>query len=372
MDVGGLSVPGYQVFGMPDSIIGNLRGSDFLSFFSPGDRETSKPDAGDARQPLTNNGSSGDFIRYINRFRESTQSIAASYPVKSGNEMQPPTETANLDTLSFVSNRQSSELTIKTRDGDLVTIRIHEKEQAASSLQLANQNGRAGDDSGYTDIETYQQQEAAGSFDFNAIFANGEVSDVSMVMDANSREYTAVNYRSEDGNRLITANYRSLSSTSSHLSFEVKGSLDQKELKAVGDLLNDVDSLADEFFNGDIQAAFSKATQLGYDDSEIAGYALNLIEQETTVVADRYQYTEDQSAMPASVSKPISAYTNRLSRIQETANLYFEMKALEVMMDRIAKVNAEYLYGEKEGVDASERFRDFNERILSAMIEWLA
>jgi hypothetical protein len=61
----------------------------------------------------------------------------------------------------------------------------------------------------------------------------------------------------------------------------VEGELDTDELKAIGDLLEKVDALATEFFNGDTQAAFSTAAALGFDSSEIAGFALRLSVRET-------------------------------------------------------------------------------------------
>ena len=56
----------------------------------------------------------------------------------------------------------------------------------------------------------------------------------------------------------------------------VEGELDAQELKAIGDLMDKVDSLATQFFAGDAQAAFSAASDLGFDAGEIAGFALRL------------------------------------------------------------------------------------------------
>jgi hypothetical protein len=57
---------------------------------------------------------------------------------------------------------------------------------------------------------------------------------------------------------------------------EVNGELDADELKAIGDLMDKVDSLATQFFAGNAQAAFSAASELGFDAGEIAGFALRL------------------------------------------------------------------------------------------------
>ncbi len=57
---------------------------------------------------------------------------------------------------------------------------------------------------------------------------------------------------------------------------EVDGNLNADELKAIGDLLGKVDDIANKFFSGDVQAAFTAASSLGVDSDQIAAYRLNL------------------------------------------------------------------------------------------------
>jgi len=68
---------------------------------------------------------------------------------------------------------------------------------------------------------------------------------------------------------------------SGRMKVEVNGELDADELKAIGDLMEKVDSLASQFFDGDTQAAFSAAADLGFDAGEIAGFALRLSVKES-------------------------------------------------------------------------------------------
>jgi hypothetical protein len=56
----------------------------------------------------------------------------------------------------------------------------------------------------------------------------------------------------------------------------VRGNLNADELKAINDLLSQVDSLASQFFSGDLQGAFSAAAALNADPGEIARYSLHL------------------------------------------------------------------------------------------------
>jgi hypothetical protein len=78
---------------------------------------------------------------------------------------------------------------------------------------------------------------------------------------------------SGDGSTSSTSVY---AFASGRVQVEVNGELDTDELKAIGDLMDKVDSLAAQFFEGDTEAAFSAASELGFDAGEIAGFALRL------------------------------------------------------------------------------------------------
>ena len=81
------------------------------------------------------------------------------------------------------------------------------------------------------------------------------------------------------------ANGFALSASSSNsLSFSVKGDLNEEELAAINDLLGKVNVLADQFYAGDLEQAWASATSLGFDDSQIAGYALRLVQVDAQVV----------------------------------------------------------------------------------------
>ncbi|MGH1440299.1 MAG: DUF5610 domain-containing protein [Cellvibrionaceae bacterium] len=75
----------------------------------------------------------------------------------------------------------------------------------------------------------------------------------------------------------------------SNFSMDIVGELDEQERVAIEDLLNQVMSLADEFYNGDINKAYEAAMEIGYDQNEIASYSINLRQTEQFSVAAAYQ-----------------------------------------------------------------------------------
>lgn len=124
-----------------------------------------------------------------------------------------------------------------------------------------------------------------------------------------------------------------LSSTErSRTRIDVQGSLDAGELKAIEDFVSQVDTLANEFFEGDLEAAFAAAAKLDYDASEIAGFSLKLGMSERvqasavqrTVVgnADGIPAPEanDVADAPASGNTPPVATHSPAGTVQPSAN----------------------------------------------------
>lgn len=70
--------------------------------------------------------------------------------------------------------------------------------------------------------------------------------------------------------------------------FEVRGELNADEQQAIQALMTQVFSLAEDFYQGDVQAAFAAALELDYDSSEIANYSLKLRQTQVTQV-ETYQ-----------------------------------------------------------------------------------
>lgn len=75
----------------------------------------------------------------------------------------------------------------------------------------------------------------------------------------------------------------------SNFSMDIVGELDEQEQVAIEDLLKQVMTLADEFYNGDIDKAYEAAMELGYDQNEIASYSIKLRQTEQFSVAAAYQ-----------------------------------------------------------------------------------
>lgn len=73
-------------------------------------------------------------------------------------------------------------------------------------------------------------------------------------------------------------------SSRSRLAFTVKGDINEKEFAAIKGVFERAESIAADFFGGDLAKAFDAASSLDYDSEQLARVSLRLRERETTRV----------------------------------------------------------------------------------------
>lgn len=172
-----------------------------------------------------------------------------------------------------------------------------------------------------------------------------------------------------------SAEYSQASFAQDKFAFSVKGELDEDELKAIGELVKDVSDLADEFFNGDVQAAFEKAQELGFDESEISSMSLDLQRSESISVSQAYRevaaYQQNQApestpaSLPQSVQQPLKEYAENLLDMMNKADQQLaDQDQIQSIVDQIFERQFE-LQG-NELMEAMNHFNHFNRQILGS------
>lgn len=164
--------------------------------------------------------------------------------------------------------------------------------------------------------------------------------------------------------------------------FSVEGDLNKDELKAVFDVFEQVDKLANNFFDGNIEKALEKAMTLEVDYSQLQSMQLNLTQ--TEMVATSYQKTavseyenvkeqvEGQSTekVPADYGVSMSDLPPYLQKWQaaiEKLNLYFE--APERKVDELTADVASQRFPDQDSRSTwFDRVKEFHTR-LSAYAE---
>ncbi|MDO6476983.1 DUF5610 domain-containing protein [Alteromonas sp. 1_MG-2023] len=224
------------------------------------------------------------------------------------------------------SNSESASLTIRTRDGDEVQLSFESLRayQYASKQTVAysTEQGQGGDGNGYQNVV--------------------------------ATDSTSYSYFDRQG-----------------ISFSLKGELDEGELTAIADLVESVNALADTFFGGDLDKAFEKALELGFDDQELTGYALQLNRTQQTEVVKTYgaiQHYRDgsESGSHGDEAKPVAQYLNKMlnafdSARQQLASGEDFNTLINGLINEMKDVQVPDL------VSAINRFHSFNQRLLDAM-----
>jgi hypothetical protein len=127
---------------------------------------------------------------------------------------------------------------------------------------------------------------AASSGAFTASYRLTESGAIELV--TTEGDVVRIGFRSSEGGAATGASatgaaglaaYAAVSSyASSRFSVSVQGSLNADELKAVNDVLGQINTLATQFFSGSVAQAFASAATLSIDPKEIASVALRLTE----------------------------------------------------------------------------------------------
>ncbi len=227
---------------------------------------------------------------------------------------------------------KDSSITIQTNDGDTVTI-------------------------DFAEALSYQNRQQSGSY--TSVDANGQSTQVNFSQSSESR-FHAVGF-----------------------SFSVEGELDDDEKEAIGALVKDVSKLADEFFNGDLDKAFEQATQLGFDESELSGFSLEMTRVEKISVSQAYQQVAQYDNAPRGqnrgqgldqpnqninqLMKPVAGYMKDLLAFLEKATEQLnDGNDLQQLVSESVNKYLEFK-GEVDVSASLERFAAFNQRLLETI-----
>lgn len=172
--------------------------------------------------------------------------------------------------------------------------------------------------------------------------------------------------RAGRGNNSVSALNASYSSSQS-FSLSIEGDLSEEELGAINDLLGRVNDLAGQFFDGNLDAAFDQAMNLGYDAEQIGSFSLNLAQAEIQQVTQAYQSFEPNRAagnsgqpqLLADQLLPLGNFIKDLLASLDRASEFNEPKLL--LFNMAEKVTGETEIDKQQG----QRFRDFMEQILA-------
>ena len=261
--------------------------------------------------------------------------------------------------LGFSSSSQAS-LEITTKDGDKVSIRFDDQE----NWRLQQQNRYSA--SGRKAVEAYGNK------------SHGENASA-------QRSETGALHSGKSSGASGSSSSSIYYSRTQGFSFSVEGDLDADELKSIGSLIDQVGSLSDSFFGGDLDGALKQAKELSLDDNELVGMSLSLKQSQAAALQQRSEAAKAASATdeaPSSGSTapgeqassttdlgqffaPFADYLARLQEMIAQANSLFDQNKQE-------ELNG-WVIGQQQGLQgdeltqANEQFSSFNQRMQQAL-----
>lgn len=154
--------------------------------------------------------------------------------------------------------------------------------------------------------------------------------------------------------------------------FSVEGDLNEDELNAVFHVFEQVDSLADRFYNGDIEAAFEQAMQMDLDYDQLQSMQLNLSQQRTEV--SRYQQTavaQYQSLQPDTANETVQSavqlpdYFDQWEQtVAKLDELFANSRAfVDALMAKLMPGAGDAAEVEQNTQSPLERIQDFHNRL---------
>ena len=176
-------------------------------------------------------------------------------------------------------------------------------------------------------------------------------------------------YSETINNNAIKAEYQSASThyREVNFSYTIEGDLNEEEKAAIGALIEDVNKLQKDFFNGDIEKAYQQVLQLGFDEQQLSSISLDL-QQQTSIATQSYtevaNYQESALEQLKAQLAPIIDFVDQFKELKKAAdevlesNNKFDQEQLNQLMQSV--FNAEF--GKSD--DQQERFNQFMTKLI--------
>lgn len=212
--------------------------------------------------------------------------------------------------------------------------------------------------------QSYAASSLSNSSDLSITTADGDVVTISFSDYRENNSSQQFDYANKDDGEQFGLQSTQSSYHETNFLFSVEGNLDDGEKKAIGDLLKNISKIEKSFFNGNIDNAFKQAQKLGFDSSELTGFNLDLRQTQTSVVSQAYSEVAKFDDNPntdqlAQVVKPVMDFVNQYKQANNQADRLFgnSDNQMKNLLDSV--FNAEF--GQQK--DMLERLNSFLEKL---------
>ncbi len=159
------------------------------------------------------------------------------------------------------------------------------------------------------------EAQTAESSSFSLSLTTQDGDQVTIDISRASQSSFSANFESDADGSSLSINQQNSSSSSFNLN--VTGELDEGELAAIDQLLQDVDAIANDFFGGRLDQAFELALELDINREELSSLNLQLQKTTTSQALAEYQTTAQNNLSSSGVgsSQPVTSPFAELNQL---------------------------------------------------------
>ncbi|QEQ96823.1 DUF5610 domain-containing protein [Neptunomonas concharum] len=153
---------------------------------------------------------------------------------------------------------------------------------------------------------------------------------------ARSSQYEGSFGIEKDSNGINAAEFNISRSESSSYRFSVEGNLDNDEIDALQNLIKDVNEIANEFFDGDVQKAFDLASEYRMDKTELSSMNLQLTQSEQYTSVAKYRGVEEMDSPAIAPGKRLGHMMHNMQEAAGNPKLGFMKDAASFSRELLA------------------------------------
>jgi len=172
------------------------------------------------------------------------------------------------------------------------------------------------------------------SSDLSITTTDGDIVTISFSEIKENKFSEQFNYLADPDSTQLSYQSSSSSFRELNFSYSVEGDLDEEEIKAINTLIEDVSKVQKAFFNGNIDKAYEKALTLGYDNEQLNSFNFDFKLKQMSSVSHTYSevasYNSPEMAELNKVTKPIKAFVDQLRGVREMANKLLDNDKQEI------------------------------------------
>lgn len=191
----------------------------------------------------------------------------------------------------------------------------------------------------------------SNSSDLSITTADGDIVSISFSALQENQSSERFNYSSGQGSSEVNYQSNHSSHTAMNFSFSVQGDLDKDELQAIQSLIKDISKIEKDFFAGDIDKAFNKAIELGYDQEQLSSFSLDLRQTQTNYVSKAYSevanYDNKANEELNSLVRPVLDFIGEFKELRDNANEMLDKEGKQFNQLLESVLNTEFDHNQK-------------------------